>query len=172
MISLAFRLWRSEEKQIPFNIPANFLFGDLQWQSIVCLYYYSCSQTQCLKSVSWTTVNGLCHFDIIFFFPSVTDHFLHAAVSSVCDAQPGRLHPLLPECPAGQLSGRLSTGETNWTSTTQGHQTHSRNHDKVLHPEIKMSAYSLSKVQIFPIQNKNKRQKEAKQWVWPMPNSQ
>lgn len=97
-----------------------------------------------------------------FFFPSVTDHFLHAAVSSVCNAQPGRLHPLLPECSAGQLSGRLSTGETKWTSTTQGHQTDLCHHDKVLHKDAKMTENYLSKVQIFLIQNKNKRQKEAK----------
>lgn len=63
------------------------------------------------------------HFDIVLSFSllplpsSLTDHFLHAAVSSVCDAQPGRLHPLLPKRSAGQLSGRLSAGETNWTLT-------------------------------------------------------
>lgn len=33
------------------------------------------------------------------------------------DAQPGRFHSLLPERSAGQLPGRLSTGETKWTST-------------------------------------------------------
>lgn len=141
----------------------------------MCLYYYSCFQTQYYKSVSWTTVNGLQHFDMMlsFFSPSVTDHILHAAVSSVCNAQPGGLHPLLPECSAGQLPGRLSTGETNWTSTTQGHQTNSCSHDNVLHPEIKMSAKYLSVVQICPICNKNKRQKEAKQWgSGAMPNSE
>lgn len=56
------------------------------------------------------------HFDIMFSFP-VTDHVLHATVSCVCDAQPGGLHPLLPERSAGQLSGGLSAGETNWTLT-------------------------------------------------------
>lgn len=52
------------------------------------------------------------------FFPclSVADHILHAAVRGVCDAKPGGLHPLLPERSAGQLPGRLSTGETNWPS--------------------------------------------------------
>lgn len=45
------------------------------------------------------------------------DHILHAAVSSLCDAQPGGLHPLLPECSAGQLTGGLSAGETTWTLT-------------------------------------------------------
>lgn len=48
---------------------------------------------------------------------SVTDHILHAAVSSLCDAQPGRLHPLLSERSAGQLAGRLSAGETTWILT-------------------------------------------------------
>lgn len=56
------------------------------------------------------------HFDIKFFLSrssSVTDHLLHAAVGRVRDAQPGGLHPLLPERSAGQLPGRLSAGETN-----------------------------------------------------------
>lgn len=52
-----------------------------------------------------------------FFCLSITDHILYAAVSCVCDAQPGRFHSLLPERSTGQLPGRLSTGETKWTST-------------------------------------------------------
>lgn len=56
---------------------------------------------------------------MLSLFPclSITDHILYAAVSCVCDAQPGRFHSLLPERSAGQLPGRLSTGETKWTST-------------------------------------------------------
>lgn len=54
------------------------------------------------------------HLTLSLSSSSVTDHILHAAVSRVCDAQPGGLHPLLPERSAGQLSGRLSAGETNW----------------------------------------------------------
>lgn len=46
-----------------------------------------------------------------------TDHIFHAAVCSLRDAQPGRLHPLLPERSARQLSGGLSAGETDWTLT-------------------------------------------------------
>lgn len=57
---------------------------------------------------------------IILFLPSlsVTDHVLHAAVCGVCDAEPGGIHPFLPERPAGQLAGRLSTGETCRTSAS------------------------------------------------------
>ncbi len=68
--------------------------------------------------VSSNSLTLCCPF--FFFSFSVTDHVLHAAVSCVCDAQPGGLHPLLPERSAGQLSGRLSAGETNWTLTLSG----------------------------------------------------
>lgn len=73
-----------------------------------------------LKLLS-NTVLQICKVDCnvltscrLFFCLSVADHILHAAVRSVCDAKPGGLHPLLPERSAGQLPGRLSTGETNW----------------------------------------------------------
>lgn len=46
-----------------------------------------------------------------FAFGSLPDYLLHAALRSVCDAQPGRLHPLLPERPARQLPRRLPVGE-------------------------------------------------------------
>lgn len=41
-----------------------------------------------------------------------TDHFLHAVVCCVCDAEPRWSHPVLSERPAGQLSGGLPAGET------------------------------------------------------------
>lgn len=54
---------------------------------------------------------------------SVADHVLHAAVCCVCDAQPGGIHPLLPERSAGQLAGGLSTGETSRISEMQSEPT-------------------------------------------------
>lgn len=77
--------------------------------------------------LSHVAVGGRQRSDVtlVLFLPppplSVADHILHAAVCRVCDAQPGGIHPLLPERSAGQLAGRLSTGETSGTSATPPH---------------------------------------------------
>lgn len=95
-----------------------------------CLCFSVCARgsiiLRCLSTLdsvlSHVAVGGRQRSDVTLVLfpppPSVADHILHAAVCRVCDAQPGGIHPLLPERSAGQLSGRLSTGEISGTSAT------------------------------------------------------
>lgn len=106
----------------------NQISGSLSKWNICAVSVFLCARCsiipRCLSTLdsvlSHVAVGGRQRSDVtlVLFLPSlsVADHVLHAAVCRVCDAQPGGIHPLLPERSAGQLAGRLSTGETSGTS--------------------------------------------------------
>lgn len=112
----------------------NQISGSLSIWNMCAVSVFLCARgsiiLRCLSTLdsvlSHVAVGGRQRSDVtlVLFLPpplSVADHILHAAVCRVCDAQPGGIHPLLPERSAGQLAGRLSTGETSGTSATPPH---------------------------------------------------